>query len=1043
MRAPPGPMSGLFAGRYTLERVIGLGATAMVHLARDTKRGTAVAIKILRPELAESGASDRFLKEIRRTTALQHPHILPVLDSGEYEGQPYFVLPYMEGGTLRLLMKREKSLELTKVIEIARPIAEALDYAHKRGLIHRDVKPENILFTDGQACLGDFGIARALEMSGGFGETTSTSRNTVRGTPAYMSPEQAAGGTELDGRSDIYSWACVLFEMITGMQAFIGPSPESVISQRFAHPPREVRVYRPAAPPAIDDVLAKAFAITPADRYRTATDFIDAVQTAIDSPNAGRTENGGRTLRQYIGLRRNRYIAGFIIAMTTLWGFSELAAAQRTRRAIVAADTTSILVLPVEGDTSLPLTQFHNRLYGALGRWKGVKLAHGGERPPDRAAVRTLGSDSELRRHAAMTGHGRFIRTRAVRAGSELRAFIALHDVRTGQRLYEAPLRSDVSLNASDDAFRAVADSILLRGAGENATGSTFLPAVQGLAKALVLIRDWDLPAADTLLSAVVELDPNFSRASLWLAEVRAVQRKLASEWRPAAERAVKLGGLSMSETHLAHGLLALSNARFDEACDKFERMRRADSTDFVAWYGLGQCRHMDSLVVRDYRSRSGWSFRSSRHRATQAFARAFMLRPMLHRSVRAGEFRTMRTLLVTNVTVVRSGYSAAPNNTFFMAYPEWQGDTLAFIPYPFSVIGAGLARYDPQAVRLAVQKQRALFIEITRSWAAALPQSAGPKEALAISLEMMGDRSAIDTIRAARRLAQDPYYQLELAAVEVFLRVEFASLRDSADMHSARTMADSLLAAHRRPSPEYARILAPIAALLGRCRLAAQLGVYQDLDQNALRGSRDSVNILLASGCESRVSQEFISRGIRGIAADPGLRREAGNSELDFELWLIGRATSVGFPLDSSRVVRLAAARADYLLQAESAVLRGDGETARSILMRQLSRRGAIVGTPDALYAEARVWLLLGDSARAQSWLDPLLERDGWLTSLPHNAVMISSLMRSLVLRVQLAYAAEEEKVAEEWGRAIATLWATADAQLRATLPTATNRGS
>ena len=202
MSAPPRALMGIFAGRYKIERVIGQGATAMVHLARDTQLGRAVALKILREELVQSAASARFLREIRRTSALKHPHILEVLGSGEHEGRLYFALPYMEGGTLRTLLKREKGLPLNRIVEIARPIAEALDYAHKRALVHRDVKPENILFTSGKACLGDFGIARALELSGG--ETGSTSANTVRGTPAYMSPEQAAASPDIDGRSDVY-----------------------------------------------------------------------------------------------------------------------------------------------------------------------------------------------------------------------------------------------------------------------------------------------------------------------------------------------------------------------------------------------------------------------------------------------------------------------------------------------------------------------------------------------------------------------------------------------------------------------------------------------------------------------------------------------------------------------------------------------------------------------------------------------------------------------------------------------------------------------
>src|SRR5687767_5647772 len=192
-------LSGLFAGRYAIERELGRGGSGIVYLARDQQRAHAVAVKVLRPEFAESVSADRFLKEIRLSEQLHHPHIVPVLDSGKYERTLFFVLPYMEGGTLRQRMDAESQLSLDDVVVVIRSVCEALSHAHAKELIHRDVKPENILFTSGQACLADFGIARAFERALGDG-TTSTS--VVRGTPHYMSPEQATGEAVLDGRSD-------------------------------------------------------------------------------------------------------------------------------------------------------------------------------------------------------------------------------------------------------------------------------------------------------------------------------------------------------------------------------------------------------------------------------------------------------------------------------------------------------------------------------------------------------------------------------------------------------------------------------------------------------------------------------------------------------------------------------------------------------------------------------------------------------------------------------------------------------------------------
>ena len=270
-------LTGVFAGRYLIERELGHGATAIVYLARDQLRGHAVAIKVLRPELAESVGADRFLKEIQLNQRLHHPHILPLLDSGRHEGRLYFVLPHMEGGTLRHRLERERQLSVPDAIAITQSIAGALTHAHGTGLIHRDVKPENILFTSGQACLGDFGIARALQRA--MDEST-TSSSIVRGTPPYMSPEQAAGGVTLDGRSDIYSLACVVYEMLAGMQPFVGPTPESVIAQRLTHRPRPLHVYRPTIPSQVEAVIDRALALTPADRYQTATEFAAALEGA-------------------------------------------------------------------------------------------------------------------------------------------------------------------------------------------------------------------------------------------------------------------------------------------------------------------------------------------------------------------------------------------------------------------------------------------------------------------------------------------------------------------------------------------------------------------------------------------------------------------------------------------------------------------------------------------------------------------------------------------------------------------------------------------
>jgi len=283
---PPSTVSSPFASRYVIERELGRGATAIVYLARDLAQGRMVAIKMLRHELVSSVGAELFLREIRLLAGLQHPHIVPVLDSGEANGTLYCVLPFMDGGTMRDRLRRDKQLPLADVIAIGRAMAGALGAAHAKGLVHRDVKPENILFTSGQACLADFGIARALVKASG---DSTTSTGIVRGTPAYMSPEQASGERDYDGRSDIYSLACVLYEAIAGVAAFVGATSQSVVAQRLSHMPRPLHVYRPKVPAGLEQVLEHALATAPADRYQTAEEFAAALanpSVAMPRPRA-------------------------------------------------------------------------------------------------------------------------------------------------------------------------------------------------------------------------------------------------------------------------------------------------------------------------------------------------------------------------------------------------------------------------------------------------------------------------------------------------------------------------------------------------------------------------------------------------------------------------------------------------------------------------------------------------------------------------------------------------------------------------------------
>ncbi len=263
-------------GRYTIEGPLGEGGMALVFLARDVKHDRQVAVKVLRPELAASLGADRFLREIQITAKLQHPHILPLYDSGDADGLLFYVMPFVEGESLSEYIAREKQLSIDEAIRITREVAGALGHAHSYGLIHRDIKPENIMMSGGHAIVADFGIAKAVSDAGG-GQMTQT--GTTIGTPAYMSPEQAAGALDLDGRTDLYSLGCMLYEMLVGQIPFTGPTAQAIIARHTMDQVPPPSIMRQSIAPELEDVIFCSMAKSPADRFRTAQEMIDALKT--------------------------------------------------------------------------------------------------------------------------------------------------------------------------------------------------------------------------------------------------------------------------------------------------------------------------------------------------------------------------------------------------------------------------------------------------------------------------------------------------------------------------------------------------------------------------------------------------------------------------------------------------------------------------------------------------------------------------------------------------------------------------------------------
>jgi eukaryotic-like serine/threonine-protein kinase len=293
-------LTASLADRYRIERELGAGGMATVYLAEDLRHGRRVALKVLRPELAAIIGPQRFLSEIRTTANLQHPHILPLFDSGEVNGTVFYVMPFVEGESLRDRLDRERQLPIDDALRVVREVAGALDYAHRHGVVHRDIKPENILLHDGRAVVADFGIALA---AGSAGAARMTETGMSLGTPHYMSPEQAMGERSITARSDVFSLGCVLYELLVGEPPFTGPTAQAIVARVMTETPRSVVAQRHTVPMYVDAAVRRALEKLPADRFQTAAEFAqalvwpDVTTSGAYVPAAAARTTGGRVAR--------------------------------------------------------------------------------------------------------------------------------------------------------------------------------------------------------------------------------------------------------------------------------------------------------------------------------------------------------------------------------------------------------------------------------------------------------------------------------------------------------------------------------------------------------------------------------------------------------------------------------------------------------------------------------------------------------------------------------------------------------------------------
>ena len=578
------------ADRYAIEREIGAGGMATVYLAEDLKHERQVAVKVLHPELAAALGPERFLREIKVTAKLTHPHILPVHDSGEADGFLYYVMPFIEGESLRQLMLRERQLPIGTAVQLAREVAEALDHAHRNGVVHRDIKPENVLISEGHAVIADFGIARAIHEAGG---ERLTETGLAIGTPAYMSPEQVSADRVIDGRTDVYSLGGVLYEMLTGEAPHTGATVEVILAKRLTNPAPSARSIRPSVPKELDESLQRALALSPADRWSTAADFarhLNLLPTQHRKTVSAMTRLGRRPVAAAVVI----VLLGIIGWLLTRGGDSPLAGRPEGE----TSDVVAVFPFSVSGGDDIAY------LGEGMVDFLGTALDGVGEiRTVDPFAVLSLvretGSSApdpdEARSLARRLGANRYIIGSVFEVGNRLRIRAVLYGSE-GDLVESAEVRLSTESEIFEVVDNLARELVATYLAGREtrlpalaARTTSSLPALKEYLEGERAFRASEWAGAIEPLQRAVGLDSTFALAwyRMSAAAHNTFQDSLA---RYAIEQAVRLvGKLSARDRRMVAGMDEWITGNGLEAARIYQGIVTSYPVDLEAWLNLGE----------------------------------------------------------------------------------------------------------------------------------------------------------------------------------------------------------------------------------------------------------------------------------------------------------------------------------------------------------------------------------------------------------------------------------------------------------------------
>jgi hypothetical protein len=975
---------------------------ASVYLAEDLSTRDQVAVKVLRPELALVLGAGRFEREIAVARRLKHPNVVSLLDAGQMDGILYYVMPYIRGQTLRERIRRESQLPVDAVLQIAAEVTSALEEAHRAGIVHRDLKPENILMDDGRAIVADFGVARIIATSG-VSLASLSSTGLVIGTPAYMSPEQATAERTVDGRSDIYSLGCVLYELLAGVPPFGGPTAQAIAARHLHDIPPSIRVIRPGVPEWVEQMVMKMLAKVPADRYAGPRELLEALDRGNTAVGRSALSNGSRRM-VIVGLAA----AGMLVA------------ALIATRSNAKLDPDRYAVLPFRGKpaTSAEVIDPDNTtqlVWRLVNAWQALSVADQAvvtERIGRETGALTLSRGLEVGRSV---GAGTVIWGDVVGGTDSITIRAAAYST---NRLTDPISRAEVTFSrarqsASDltAGFTGLVRDLVAPGKPAPASlGSlwhtTNLTALRATLAGDSALQRWNLPLARDKYREAFTADPQYPAPRLRFAQTSLWLDSPAAEWEPVLAAALSTNqGLAAAELDEARALESLGRGDFPAACRGYQAILQRDSLRFGGWFGIGECSTRDSLVEPDRRSPSGWRFRTSYAAGIAAYVRALTLAPGSHVAYGAALLDRMVARLKVDRTRGRIGASAGPTAASFLAFPSIDHDTLAFVPYPIEEVLAG--RRTPQSQGRAIEVNRRQLLDVTRQWIARYPESPPALRAFALASELngritdasSGGPAALDVVRRLR--VRDPG-DIELASWECRLLVKAGRYLD------ARTAALRTIEM-RAATREQGTMQAALAALIGKAPLAAALlARFDEQPFGTVRGLVD------APPTVKSIANTLLAYSAFGESAD-SIATIARRLEREIDL--------VVSPTDRSAVRDAAFLRPALLAypilppprdtilpiaRLEQAIARHDEAGARREFIAIDLARAAQMPTDvtlDHVVLESRLALMIGDTTRARTALETALANLGhYGTSMIEDVAAAAALGRAFELLADLS---------------------------------------